>query len=77
MIAEVIEKLGPVTDKAERWFPNRRVASVRKPRTGAGEWRSGGLVQLRRVRSEHSTRFQPASWNEGAMQKALSRIITF
>lgn len=77
MIAELIEKLEPVADKAARWFPNRRAASVRKPRAGAGARRSGGLVQLRRVRSEHSSRFQPASWNETVMQKALSRIITF
>ena len=75
MIAELIENIDPVADAAKRWFPNRRVAVLRAPRSGAGERRS--VVQLRRVRSEYSRSSHPCSWSEEKKRKALSSIITF
>jgi hypothetical protein len=77
MIAELIETLEPVAANAERWFPSRAASGVRNLRAGSGARRSIGLVQLRRVRSEHSTNFQPCSWSEATRQRALCRIITF
>ncbi len=75
MIAELIEKIDPVADEAKRRFPNRRVTVLCASRVGPEARRA--VVQLRRVRSEHSGRSHPLSWNEATMRTALSRIITF
>jgi hypothetical protein len=75
MFAEPIETIDLVAEEAKRRFPNRRFAILRAPRAGAGERRS--VVQLRRVRSEHSGSSHPCSWSEEKKRKALSSIITF
>jgi hypothetical protein len=69
------EMFNVIAGESERRAPVRRMPFTRAIRVGSGERRA--VVQLRRVRSEHSGRSHPLSWNEATMRTALSRIITF